>query len=89
MGVVHPTTNRDRITRKAFEECRDAETPTNLIGHAIAITQAMVRKDIEDSRWYCPVHELLSSSNDCEECDDAMDMNVIINNLLSMKALDE
>lgn len=85
MGVVHKRSTDDIILEGTpfkgdfLEEVR----------HSLAQLRRLIRQEIEDCAWQCPVHDRVSADNDCEECNDALDMNVIINNVLKIPSLNE
>lgn len=85
MGQLIEYTLTEKILKKLDIKPSSDEGIT--IQDALSLLREAIKKDIEDSRWYCPIHERLSSDNDCLECDDALSMNIIINNMLNMKSL--
>lgn len=90
MGVVHHKTIDQTVIDEVLAKKDDRECPTSGdILNALQILRKRVRKQIEECRWGCPIHGHISTSNDCEECDDALDMNVIVNNILNIQTLQD
>lgn len=88
MGVVHKRYVDDKITDAIFSrrDYRDDITLSD-VHTGMQELRDTIRDEIEACRWVCPIHEKLSTNNDCEECDDALNMNVIINNVLAISTL--
>lgn len=85
MGAVPPSTIEEKIiNRLNLHEHREA------VSLALAEYRSVVRGMISDSVWHCFIHEdMYSTVQDCSECQEAKEVNVILRNLLQANCLNE
>lgn len=87
MGVIYNRTTAEEITQKVLSK-RDPDAHVeDLLLEALDLMKNEVRGDIESCAFTCAIHPNTSLHNDCEECDDAIEMNVIIDTVLKVKSL--
>lgn len=85
MGTVKIYTTAEKVVQKTGHSIGSDIGRT--IEEAVAMTQALIVEDIKNSMWSCPIHGEPDYQNDCIECTDCLEVNVIINNILACNTL--
>lgn len=77
------------VNELVLKEVNRHEYPNNddRVHHALETLRQMIRKQIKDSRWSCTAHDPLLSSSDCEDCSEAREVNVIVDNILGLSTI--
>lgn len=85
MGAVPPSTIEEKIVGAI-----QAHSNREVVFQAVGAYRATVRNAVEASLWGCPIHEdIYNDDRSCLECQDAKEVNVIVQKILELSCLNE
>lgn len=82
MGAVPPSTIEQKIVNQL-----NLHGDRDVVCAAVRRYREVVRQTITDSLWQCYIHDV--TERGCEECKDAREVNIIIENILKLHCLND